>query len=209
MKKNVKSIKNFFKNYEVWMYASVPVLIYGIVDWWYGFTGIWYITGTLCIVAGLVGIILFDSLRVKTDEFDRYLRGRIDKAKGAGLFEAEDTFLAYIMAGTENKKVGSDGKIRSDICYETALKMDHKVLRIESYCVHLLTEETKGFAADFPMPGVTAKQETEDYNDGKRIWRQVFLTLTAADGRSYRFPVPVNSSDVDQFVDRLNRYNKV
>lgn len=208
MKKNVKSIQNFFKNYEIWMYVSVPVLLYGIVDWWYGFTSIWYVTGTLCIVAGLTGIILFDCLRIKTDEFDRYLRGRIDCAKGAGLFEAEDTFLAYVVENAGKIRVGGDGKVRSDVCYETALKVDRSTLRIESYCVHLLTEETDCFAADFPMPGVKAKQETVDYNDGKRTWRQCYLTLTAVDGRGYRFPVPYNSSDVDQFVDRLNRYNQ-
>ncbi|MBO4979307.1 MAG: hypothetical protein J6D21_01490 [Clostridia bacterium] len=207
MKKN-KSIKNFFGRYEGYLYGAVAALIYGVVDWWYGLTSIWYITGSLGIVLGLVGVILFDCLRVKTDEFDRYVKERLDKVRGAGLFEPEDTFRAYAVIGAENRKVASDGKVRTEICHETTLKVDRKLLRIESYGVHVLTEETECFAADFPMPGVTAKQESESFNDGKRVWRQDYLTLTAADGRSFRFPVPVNSADVDQFIDRLTRYNR-
>ena len=208
MKKNNKSMKNFFGRYEAFLYGSVVALVYGLIDWWYGLLPIWYITGTLGIVAGIAGVILFDCLRVKTDEFDRYVRGRIDKARGAGIFEPQDTFLAYSVEGAAGIKLGNDGKVRTDDCCETRPYVDAKVLRIESYRVHVLSEDTECFTADFAMPGVTAKLDAGTYNDGKRVWRKSELTLTAADGRSYRFPVPPNSADVDAFIDRLNRYNQ-
>lgn len=204
MKKN-KKIKNFFASYEGYLYGSIALAIYGIVDWWYGLLPIWYITGTLGVVVGIAGVILFDCLRVKTDEFDQTIRARIDRARGAGLFEAEDTFLAYVVDGTSYKKVASDGKIRTELCYETRLKVDRDVIRMETYGIHVLTEETEFFSADFPVAGATAKEETVEVNDGKRIWRQSYLTLTAADGRSHRFPVPLSNADVDQFIDRVKR----
>ena len=207
MKKN-KKIKNFFGHYEGFLYGSIALLVYGVIDWWYGLLPIWYVTGTLGIVVGITGIILFQCLCVKTDEFDRTVRERIDRAAGAGLFEPEDTFLAYVVDGTAYKKVASDGKIRTELCYETRLRVDRDVIRMETYGVHVLTDETEFFSAEFPVAGSTAKEETTEVNDGKRIWRQSYLTLTAADGRSHRFPVPVNSADVDQFIDRVKRLSQ-
>lgn len=207
MKKN-KNIKNFFRSYEAYLYVSVVALIYGVIDWWYGLLPIWYVTGTLGIVVGLGGIILFDCLRVKTDEFDRYVRERIDRARGAGLFEPEDTFLAYVVDGTQCRKVGGDGKLRTELCCETRLKIDRDVIRMETYGVHVLTDENECFTAEFPTAGTKAAEETVELNDGKRLWRQSYLTVTAADGRSHRFPVPRNNADVDQFIDRLKRFNQ-
>ena len=206
MKRN-KKIKNFFGRYEAYLYASIAALIYGAIDWWYGFSPIWYITGTLGIVVGIVGIILFDCLRVKTDEFDRYVRERLDRARGAGLFEPEDTFLVYMVDGTSFKKVANDGKLRTELCYETRLRVDRDTIRMETYSLHVLTEETQCFTADFPVLGASAKEETVEVNDGKRTWRQSYVTISAADGRVHRFPVPVNNADVDQLIDRIKRHN--
>ena len=87
--KKSKKIKNYFTHYELAMGLSAVALIYDVIDWWYGLTAVWFVTGTLGIVLGIGGIILFDTLRVKTDEFDRYVCDRIDPTEVAG-------FNAYI-----------------------------------------------------------------------------------------------------------------
>lgn len=206
--KKSKKIKNYFTHYELAIGLSAVALIYGVIDWWYGLTAVWFVTGTLGIVLGIGGIILFDTLRVKTDEFDRYVRDRIDRARGAGLFEAEDTFLAYVVEDATHKRVGGDGKLRTERCQETRLRVERERIRMETYALDVLTEQIRCVAMELPTAGAKATAQTEEVNDGKQVFRQTYLTVSAADGRSHRFPVPTNSMDVDQLMERINRQSQ-
>ena len=122
--KKTKSMKNFFGRFEIGLYASVAAMIYGAFAWFAGFSYFMIATGPIFILLGIIGFIVFDSLRIKTDELDRYLNGRIERARGVGLFEPENVFRTFAVIGAEKRKMGSDGKLRTEICHETALRLE-------------------------------------------------------------------------------------
>lgn len=202
MKKN-NGIQNFFRPYEIGIYVSVGLAVLGVICYF-----IYFYYGAILIVPGIVGFVLFDSLRVKATEYDRAVGARMEKLRGAGLFEPEDTFCIYARGGAEHFKVGMDGILRTDRYWRTDIRVERSVLRLECYGIDTLSDRVVSeIRCELPVSGLEAELLQGSVVNKNRSYKDTWLQLRTAAGEEYRFPVASNSADSELLLDRIRRFS--
>lgn len=202
--KKKNGIQNFFRPYELGIYVSVGLAVIGVICYF-----IYFYYGAILIVPGIAGFVLFDSLRVKAAEYDGTVTARMEKLRGAGRFDPEDTFCVYARGGAENFKVGMDGILRTDRYWRTDIRVERDMLRLECYGIDTLREQTVAqLSCDIPVAGMEAELLQGTVVNKNRAYKDTWLQLRTAAGEEYRFPVASNSADSELLLDRIRRFSK-
>ena len=178
---------------------SAVFILAGAFIYYYAWQ-IWVLATPLLLI-GIAGLIVNYAFKISEQTFTDYFTKKFEGMPKERGVEPEVVYTEYSFEGNTYAKTDKLGAPRSEICVRTVIYFD-KQLKVVSGSVNAVTEELTNTVCSFEHARAEVNNtETKIKGSTKKL-----AVMTITDGsQSISFPVKYNDSEVDQFIERLNK----